>query len=175
MPWESDMVDVNEKDRIVQEVFAITGMAVPENDALVLAALFYSHKLQETARDAVSQINMASASTRTVIDAAAALVQKSVANNKVLADTIESRVKKAVREANRIESSGEGPPTGWRAVFAGIAFGILLTGGVISVACGFKYSWISDARFGAEWKRVLPDLPPELRDKLIEHFEKRHR
>lgn len=161
------MVDVNEKERIVQEVFAITGMAVPENDALVLAALFYSHKLQETARDAVSQINMASASTRAVIDAAAALVQKSATNNKVLPDTIESRVKKAVREASRIDSSGDGPPTGWRGVLAGIAFGILLTGGVVGIACNFNRSLFSDARLGAEWRWVLPTLPPDLRDKLI--------
>ncbi len=59
-----------------------------------------------------------------------------------------------------------------RGVFAGVAFGLLLTGGVIAIACNFSFAWIQDARIGAEFKRVLPKLDPSLRDKVMEYFEK---
>jgi hypothetical protein len=94
---------------------------------------------------------------------------------KVLADAFELRVKKAVRDACHAQSTGDGPPQGWRGVLAGIVFGAVAALGAVSVACNFSYSWVSDARFGAEWRRVIPTIPPALRDKLVEHFEKQRR
>lgn len=169
------MVDATEKRRIAQEVFAITGAAVPEDDALVLAALFYSHKMQEASRDAAGQIKLANASGRAVIDDAAAVVRQAAASNRALADAFEVRLQKALRQAAKIQTTDQGPPQGWRGVLAGVALGIFIAGGAMSVACNFRLSWFSDARFGAEWATVLPSLPPDLRDKIIEHYHKSRR
>lgn len=169
------MVDVVEKRRIAQEVFAITGAAVPEDDALVLAALFYSHKMQEASRNAAGQIKLANASGRAVIDDAAAVVRQAAASNKALADAFEARLQKALRQAARTQSRDQGPPQGWRGVLAGVVLGIFITLGTMLVACDFSLTWFSDARFGAEWKHTLPSLDPALRDKMIEHYQKHRR
>lgn len=152
--WAFNMVDAMEKRRIAQEVFAITGAAVPEDDALVLAALFYSHKLQEASREA------------------AAVVRQTTASNKALADAFEARLQKALRQAAKSQSRDQGPPQGWRGVLAGVVLGIFIALGTMVVACDFSLTWFSDAKFGAEWKHTLPSLDPALRDKMIEHYQK---
>jgi hypothetical protein len=151
------MVDAMEKRRIAQEVFAITGVAVPEDDALVLAALFYSNKMQEASREA------------------AAVVRQAAASNKALADAFEARLQKALRQAAKSQSRDQGPPQSWRGVLAGVALGIFIALGTMLVACDFSLTWFSDARFGAEWKHTLPSLDPALRDKMIEHYQKHRR
>ena len=94
---------------------------------------------------------------------------------KVLADGIEARVKKAVRDADRVQPTQEGPPQGWRGVYAGVGLGIFISFGMMLVACNFSLTWFSDARLGAEWRQVVPTLPPARRNRLIEHFEKQRR
>lgn len=168
------MVDPNEKRRIAQEVFAITGVAVPEDDPIVLAALFTAHTMQQTARDAASRITMATAPSRAIVDSAAALVEKAVANNKVLADTIELRVKKAVRDASRTQSTHEGPPQGWRGVLAGVAFGAVATAGAVGVACNFSFSWTKDAALGRVFQAVYPTLTDRSKKEWSRQVEKLH-
>lgn len=166
------MVDVAEHRRIAHEVYTITGVLVPEDDPIVLAALFYAQKLRDAAGDAAGQLASASAESRAVVHSASALIQQSAAERKALADTIEARMKKVIKDAARVQSQQEGPPPGWRGVFAGVVLGMFLTGGVVAVACNFSFAWIQDARIGAEFKRVLPKLDSSLRDKLMEYFEK---
>lgn len=166
------MVDENEKRRIAQEVFAVTGQAVPENDALVLAALFYSRKLQDAARASADHINTSAASTRAVVDSAAVLVEKAMASNRLLVDAIEVRLKHAVRDASKVQSNQAGPPRGWRGVVAGIAFGVIATFGGIGVACNGSLSWISDAAIGHTVMLVYPTLNPGVKDELLEKVAK---
>jgi hypothetical protein len=185
------------RKEVVDEVFRITGKIVSDTDPVVTAALFFSHKVYESGVAAAGQISDAAVKASTVVIAAEAACrtmraehtqlidaivkdrQAQAAENKAersrLAAELEGRLQRSLKSASRVHPSGEGPPTGWRGVLAGIAFGILLTGGVTLIACNFNRSLFSDARFGAEWKRVIPTLPPGLRDKLIEHFEKQHR
>jgi len=169
------MVDVAVRRRIAHEVYMITGVLVPDDDVLMLAALFYSEKMQEAARQAASHFATTNVSTRAIVDDAAATVRKAAASNKALADAIEARVKKAVLEAGRFQSNQDGPPTRWRGVLAGVALGIYIAGGVVSVACGFSFSWIADAHLGMDVKRAMATLEPGVRDKLIEHLEKQRR
>jgi hypothetical protein len=169
------MVDVAERRRIAHEVYTITGVLVPEDDPIVLAALFYAQKLRDAAGDAAGQLASASAESRAVVHAASVLIQQATAERKALADTIEARMKKVIKDAARVQYKQEGPPPGWRGVLAGAVLGMFLTGGVVAVACNFSFAWIEDARIGAEFKRVLPKLDPSLRDKLMEYLEKTRR
>lgn len=175
MPSGFNMQAAGEHKRIQQEVYAITGKHVPEDDVMILAALFYAQKMQDAGRDAAGQITTAGALTRAAVSEATALLRRSVESNKALADAFEARLHKVVRQVTKAQPSQEGPPQGWKGVLAGVALGIFITGGAMLVACNFRLSWFSDARFGAEWAVVLPSLPPDLRDKMIEHYQKHRR
>lgn len=154
------MADVTEQRRIAQEVFEITGTAVPEDDAIVLAALFYARKMQDAGRDAARQISSASASSRTIVEDAAALVRTSAANNKFLADAFEVRLQKALRQVISAQSSREGPPQGWRGVLAGVALGMFTMAGIVSVACQGSFAWVEDAKVGRMFSDIYPKLSP---------------
>jgi hypothetical protein len=182
-----------ERSRLTAEVFALTGKKCAEDDPIIVAALFQTHSVRAAGREiveeitgatqavlvAVSEASRAAARAEAVANSAAddrkAIAQAAAAAQKALANTIDSQIKKAVREAGRVHSTGQGPPQGWRGVLAGVALGIFVALGTMLVACNFSLTWFSDARFGAEWKHVLPSLDPALRDKMIEHFEKHRR
>jgi hypothetical protein len=165
----------SEHKRIQQEVYAITGQHVPEDDVMILAALFYAQKMQDAGRDAAGEVNAAAASTWMVVNESAVLLRKSLESNRALANAFESRLQKLVRQVEKRQAIPEGPPPGWRGVFAGVALGIFVTLGTMLVACNFSLTWFSDARFGAAWRHTLPSLDPALRDKLIKHYQKHHR
>jgi len=184
---------VEERRRVTAEVFEATGKKCAEDDPIIIAALFQAHSVRAASREAVEQITRATevvlaaaddarkavvraeAVARHAADDRKAFAQTAGAAQKALADAIDARVKKAVREAGRFQSTQAGPPGGWRGVVGGVALGIFITIGTMLVACDFSLTWFSDARFGAEWKRVLPSLDPALRDKMIEHYQKHRR
>lgn len=93
---------------------------------------------------------------------------------KALADGIEARLKKAVRDASRAQSTQEGPPQGWRGVLAGIAFGVVATAGAVGVACNFSFSWTGDAALGRVLKAVYPTLSASSREEFSRQYEKLH-
>lgn len=176
------MQDAVERRKAVNEVFVATGVQVDESDPIIVAALFQAYMTREAGQVAAAQMLAASEAVQAMANEAkaaaanaAATMRLVAAERKALGDAVEVRVKKAIREASHVQSSQEGPPTGWRGVLAGIAFGIILTGGLVGIACNFNRSLFSDARLGAEWRQAYPTLPPNLRDKLIEHFEKQYR
>lgn len=195
---------IEERRRLTAEVFAVTGKKCAEDDPIIVAALFQAHSVREAGRDAVDQIaqavqavltsaadvNTAAVRAETVAKHAAderkafaqaaaderkAFAQTASAAQKALADSIDTQVKKAVRDASRAQSTQEGPPQGWRGVVAGVVLGVFISFGTMLVACNFRLSWFSDARFGAEWAQTLPSLDPALRDKMIEHYQKHRR
>lgn len=170
-----------QRRKVVTAVFAATGKKVDEDDPIIVAALFQAFTIREATRDAVDEIASAGQAVQVAADNArkaavevGAIARRAAADEKGRADALAVLVKKAVREARHMHSDQAGPPTGWRGVLAGAAFGFLLAGGAVSVACNFSFSWISDARLGKEFRRVIPSLEPSLRDKLMDHLEKRH-
>lgn len=184
---------VEERRRLTAEVFAATGKKCAEDDPIIVAALFQAHSVREAGREAVEQIAAAAQDVLVAVgeankaavraeavakhasDDRKAFAQTAAAAQKALADTIDARVKKAVKEAGGFQSTQAGPPQGWRGVLSGIALGIFITVGAMLVACDFSLTWFSDARFGAEWKHTLPSLDSALRDKMIEHYQKHRR
>jgi len=181
-PLASDISLAAERRAVTTAVFAATGKKVDEDDPIVVAALFQAYSVREAGRESAAQITKAGqALVDAVNDArkaaaeAGAMARQAAAERKACADALETRVRKALKDAERLQSTHEGPPQGWRGVFAGVAFGLLLAGGVMTVACNFSFAWIQDARIGAEFKRVLPKLDPSLRDKLMDYFEKSQR
>lgn len=169
-----------ERRAVVTAVFAATGKKVDEDDPIIVAALFYAYTMRKASREAVGQIAEAGEAVKQVVDEArkvaveaGTIARTAAVDEKKRADALDARITKAIREAARTQSSNAGPPTGWRGVMAGLAVGFFIAGGIISVACGFSFSWVTDARIGAEFRRVVPTLEPALRDKLMEHLEKR--
>ena len=168
----SEMAELAERRRIAHEVYMITGVLVPEDDVLVLAALFYSRKLQEAASEAAGQLTSASTASRVVIDEAVKTIRQAAADRQVLADTIGVQVKKAIREAGGLQSSQEGIRPDWRRLLAAMAFGACFTGGAIAVACNFSFTWVADARLGSQMRRAFPHFDPVVQDKIIHYFDK---
>jgi hypothetical protein len=168
----SEMAELDERRRIAHEVYMITGVLVPEDDVLVLAALFYSRKLQEAASEAAGQLTSASTASRVVIDEAVKTIRQAAADRQVLADTIGVQVKKAIREAGGLQSSQEGIRPDWRRLLAAMAFGACFTGGAIAVACNFSFTWVADARLGSQMRRAFPHFDPVVQDKIIHYFDK---
>jgi hypothetical protein len=169
-----------ERRSVVTAVFAATGKKVDEDDPIIVAALFHAYTMREASREAAGRIADVGHTVQQAVDEARkaalearAIVRQVAAEEKKRAGALDARVTKALREAGRVHSSEDGPPTGWRGVMAGMAMGLLLFGGLLSVVCGFSFSWISDSRIGAEFRRAVPTMDPSLRDKLIADMEKR--
>jgi hypothetical protein len=168
----SEMVELAERRRIAHEVYMITGVLVPEDDVLVLAALFYSRKLQEAASEAAGQLTSASSASRGVVDEAVKALRQAAADRQALADTISAQVKKAIRDAGSVQSTHESIRPDWRRLLAAMVFGAFFTGVAISVACNFSFSWVADARLGSQMKRAFPHFDPFVQDKIIQYFDK---
>jgi hypothetical protein len=164
--------ELGERRRIAHEVYMITGILVPEDDVVVLAALFYSRKLREAASEAAEQITRAGAASRIVVDEARSAMRQAAADRQALADAIGAQVKKSIRDAGGGQSTHEGLRPDWRRLLAAMAFGCFFAGGAIAVACNFNFSWIADARLGSQMRRAFPHFDPVVQDKIIQYFEK---
>jgi hypothetical protein len=169
-----------ERQAIVTAVFAVTGKQVDEDDPIVVAALFQAYTMREATREAVEHIahvgqavKVAVDDARKAADEASVISRRTAFDEKARADALEARVRKAVLEAGRVQLRQDSPPTGWHGVVAGLVVGVFFASGAVAVACNFSFSWVSDARLGAEFRRVIPSLEPSLRNKLMKHLEKR--
>lgn len=168
------MAAVGEQKRIQQEVYAITGQHVPEDDVLVLAALFYAHKMQDAARQAAGHINTAGAASRAVVDDAANAVRQATKNNLVLAEAFDARLQKGLRQVLQFQSRmGGGTALTARHMLAAFAAGAVAVVLAISFASGFSYSWMSDAAMGRAFNRVSPELDPAVRTKVMDQLRKK--
>lgn len=166
----------NKRKQIAAEIFAATGAKVDGYDPLIIAALFYSQHLR-AATDTVSvQLGSATNELRAVSQLATAANSSLLVDRTKLFKDIEAHVARCVKQASKVQASAPAsPPQGWRGVTAGLVVGFVFTLGVVSVACGFSFSWVDDARLGAEFRRVVPTLDPNFRDQLIEYIDKRRR
>ena len=168
----SELTKLVERRHIAHEVYMITGVLVPEDDVLVLAALFYSRKLLEAASEAAGQITSANTANRVVVDEAVNAIRQAAADRKAVVDAIAAEVKKAIREAGGVQSSQDGPHSDWRRLLAVMVFGFFFAGGVMAVACNFSFSWIADARLGSQMRRAFPHFDPVVQDRIIQYFDK---
>lgn len=168
------MVDLAERRRIAHEVYTITGVLVPEDDPIVLAALFYAQKMREAAGDAAGQLVSASAASQAVVDAAMKALQQSASNNRALADAFDARLQKGLQQVRKPQSTpGAGITLTLRHLFAAFAAGAAAVILALSFASGFSYSWMGDAAMGRAFNRVSPDLDPALRAKVLEQLKKK--
>jgi hypothetical protein len=115
---------------LTTEVFVATGKKCAEDDTTIVAALFQAHTVREAGREAAERIaeatqavlaaaseaNKAAIRAEAVAKHAAedrkAFAQAAAAAQKALADTIDVRVKKAVMEDGRFQSTRGEPPQG---------------------------------------------------------------
>ena len=168
------MADQAERRRIAHDVYTITGVLVPEDDPIVLAALFYAQKLRDAAGDAAGQLTAASVESRAVVTAAVAAIEQATANNKALADAFDARFQKGIRQVLKNQATpGSGITLTIRHLFGAFAAGAAVVILALSFASGFSYSWMSDAAMGRAFNRVSPDLDPALRAKVLEQLKKK--
>jgi hypothetical protein len=175
----AEMHEAAERRAVATAVFAVTGKKVDEDDPIIIAALFQAHTMREVSREAASMITdagmsvkVAVADARSVAAEASAIVKLAAADRKALADAISAEVKKAIRDAGGVQSTQESIRPDWRQLFAAMVFGAFFTGGAISVACNFSFSWIADARLGSQMRLAFPHFDPVVQDKIIDYFDK---
>lgn len=169
-----------ERREVVTAVFAATGKKIDEDDPIVVAALFQAYTMREVSRQAAEEIRqagkdvaVAAAEARRAAEEAALVAHRIEANDKRRLASLNDVVKKGLRAAGRRPEPPSTPPHGWRAAVYGVVFGVFMAIGGISVACGFSFEWVADARLGAELRRVFPKLDPAIREQLIRQIEGR--
>jgi hypothetical protein len=88
-----------DKKRMAEAVFAVTGQKLPQDDVLVVAALFYASTVREAGEDAAEAIVMAgrdiSQDLASTIDAAKASIREAVDEAKGAARTASKEAEKA--------------------------------------------------------------------------------
>lgn len=167
------MPDVTDRRRIAHEVYTLTGVLVPEDDVLVLAAMFYAEKMREAARDAAGAITAAGDSSRVAADEAKEAVRQATANNKALADLLEARMQRALVQALKAQSTREGGIVlTVKHLFGSFALGAASVVLATCMASGFSYSWMADATVGKAYRAILPDLDPATKAKIMEQLKK---
>lgn len=167
------MPDVSDRRRIAHEVYTLTGVLVPEDDVLVLAAMFYAEKMREAARGAAGEIAAAGDSTRVAATEAKEAMRLAIANNKVLADTIDARVQKSLSQVVKAQSTREGGIVlSTKHLFGAFALGAASVVLATCVASGFSYSWMADATVGKAYRAILPELDPQTKAKIMEQLKK---
>jgi len=167
------MVDVDKRRRVASEVYRITGVHVPEDDVLVLAALFYSDKMEQAGRDAAGHLTVATATGRAVVNDAAEVARTAAANSKVLADAFDERLQKGLRQVLKAQSM----PIGGTILTARHMLASFVAGAAAVVlatffAAGFSYSWIGDAAAGRTFNRIYPQLDPAIQAKFMDQLRK---
>jgi hypothetical protein len=174
-----EMHNLAERRTLVTAIFAATGKKVDEDDPIIVAAIFQAHIMREASWEAASQIVEAGRTTKAVLDEvrmavaeAGAVVRLAAADEKARSEIIDVLVKKALREAGRSQARQGGPQNGWPQVIAGVALGLFISAGVVSVACDFNFAFFKNARVGADFIRVMPTLEPSLRRKLTAQMAK---
>jgi len=175
----SEMYDAAQMRAITADVFAVTGKKMDEDDPIVVAAFFQAHIMRQATREAAGQIAEAGKAVKVAVDDACkvvadatALARQTAADQKAYVNAVDICLRKAIREAGRVESSQVSPPRGWRGVLAGVVLGVFVAAGLLSIACDFSFSWVHDASVGRAYMRAIPTLEPSLRQKLLKHVEK---
>lgn len=188
------MSEKDDQRRLAESVFAVTGEKLPEDDPLVVAALFYADTLRVAAKDAAAtvasageierahlahnavKLGEATTATLLLIDEAKRLVKSASAAQQLLADSFETRMHKAMREYTKQQArqGGQGSvPTvhAGLAVIAALLLGAALFAFGTAAVCGYSFSWMNDASVGRAFLRTLPTMDPAQREKLVDHLQ----
>jgi hypothetical protein len=188
------MVSQTDRQRISEEVFAVTGEKLPADDPLVLAALFYAATVREaaaTVRDAgtaaATRVTAASVDllefAQSVADEHVAfiaafearferLAYEAAAERAAIVNACEARLEKHMHRVAEVKSKPDEEPMVPR-WYLGAAF----SGGAVAfalatfVACDFSVSWPTESAVGREFMRSLPSMPPKLKAELLEYVE----
>lgn len=183
-----------ERKKIVDEIFRVTGRIVLDTDPVVTAALFFSHKLLEAGTIAAKQISDAAVTAQASVQAAqlacqtlqveqrrfveiaagecAARASESKAERSKMAAEIDAKVQRWAKTVGRVQSTDSGRRISAWYPFAAFFAGIALSLGVEFVWFDFSLNWTNDLLVGRAFNRAKPNFDPDLRKRLIEYFEK---
>lgn len=164
----------SEIKKIVDEVFSATGVKMSPDDPLVIAALFYSHRLRQAGDAVTSDLEMVAADIR----AAAQTVMpdsdfSEVAKNKLMRD-IELRIVRCIKTASACGGRNAHPYVpAWYAVVGAVAGAVLIAGAwVVGIERGSVQA--DEAAVGRSFARVVSKMDPKLRAELMEQLRGTH-
>ena len=158
--------------RLAETVFAVTGEKLPQNDPLVVAALFYADTLRQASKEAASVILAAGDNQRVALEEAQLLLRRLAAERKAMGEDLEKRIQQCMRQAVTGEPSKSHNRRTAIQILGAVAAGVVLTAAVEFMMFGFSFSWVNDMQVGRAFLRSAPSLDPDLRKRLLEHFEK---
>lgn len=163
-----------ESKKIVDEVFSATGVKMSPDDPLVIAALFYSHRLRQAGDAVSSDLEMVAADIR-----AAALTAmpdsdfSEVAKTKLMRD-IELRIVRCIKTASAGGGRNAHPYVpAWYALVGAVAGAVLIAGAWIA---GIERGSVQadEAAVGRSFARVVSKMDPKLRAELMEQLRGTH-
>lgn len=176
------MAREDEKRRVAEAVFAVTGEKLPQDDPLVVAALFYADTLRSAGAEAAAAIRSAAAEQSEVAKASTGqhpsleevilLLRRAAAERSTLVDDLDKRIQRSLHKVVQQRPAGAPLRRSAMEVVATLAAGVVLLFCVEFVWFDFSLDWANDVRTGRAFNRSVPTLAPDLRKRLIEHIEK---
>lgn len=188
------MVREDDKRRLAEAVFAVTGEKLPQDDPLVIAALFYAETVRSAGAEAAAAIQAAGAEAAAAVRAAGLeqaaavgkrnavqegalqevviLLRRAAAERNAIGEDMGTRMQKCLSQAIHKQPTGAPVRRSAMEVVATIAAGVVLLFCVEFVWFDYSMDWVNDLRTGRKFNRSVPTLDPDLRKRLIEHIEK---
>ena len=162
------------RQQLATEIFAATGVKVDGYDPLVIAALFYSDRLRAAGDDVARQLETAAKELRDTSHVATTANAALLAERTKLFKDIEAHVAWCVNQAATAQSKSVDfryVPI-WHAVVGAFAVGLVMAAAVVfGLERGSAQA--DEAAIGRSFLRVVPELEPKVRKKIMEHLRKK--
>lgn len=182
---------------LVDEIFRVTNRVVSEDDPVVTAAFFFSHKIRQAAQDSAAQLEKSAGATlasAAAAEAACVKMQKEQAlflermsrelNVRLhedraergrLAGDLDSKLQRWLKSASRFHSTD-----GSRLIPAWYAYASFFAGAAVLAAsawgiCGINSSTIHELQVGRQFSKSWQYFDAGLRKRLLEEMDKDRR
>jgi hypothetical protein len=151
------MRDPEFQRQIADDVYAITGLRLPETDPLIGAAIYYAATLRAAGKEASGQFEATLVEHRSLLSDTRVLLREGALRDKAIADDYEKRLVKVIGEAAKgqlkLPAAALSERVPLLVAFAAGAAACLFG---IAAGCGFSFSWIS----GSSVSTVGVDVGP---------------
>lgn len=166
-------MDPTNRKRLVDDVFVLTGKKLEMDDPLVVAALYYSHVMQEASAEVSTRLSAAAQEIMVAAQHASTVNASIQADKAKLLREVEIQVAKGVRAGAKARSAtGSFSHVPIKYAIAGAM------GGAVALATLFYFGVETvaererQASIGRAFSRSVQTLDPKLRQQLLDHVEK---
>ena len=162
-----------QRKKIVDDVFSITGFKMQDDDPLVTAALFYSQVMRDASEAASVEMRAIAGEIKGASEAALAANRTTSAARMTLMKDIERHVVRCVGQAGvaKVQAGEIRYVPVWQAAAGAIIVGVMLaTTWHFGFAQGAEHA--QEAAVGRTFTRAVSTMDPKLRDQVIDHIRK---